>query len=78
MKRYLDKMTVESIRSVLFVQEGIYKRIENYFFFLIFLIFKHGVKGSHSEACSLKKCTLPYIYFVFICFISNFKIKKSG
>ena len=28
-QRYLNKMIVESIRDVLFVQEGIYERIEN-------------------------------------------------
>ena len=44
---------------------------------LIFLIFKHVVKRSHSEACSLKKWTLPYIYFVFICLILYFGIKKE-
>ena len=43
----------------------------------IFLIFKHVVKRSHSEPCSLKKCTLPYIYFAFICLILSFRIKKE-
>ena len=32
---------------------------------LILLNLKHGVQWSHSQACSLKKCTLPYTYFVF-------------
>ena len=54
------------------------KELKIIFFFYFFLIFKHGVNGSRSGECSLKKCTLPYIYFVFICFISNFEIKKSG
>ena len=26
---------------------------------------------SHSEACNLEKCTLPYIYFVFKCLVSS-------
>ena len=43
----------------------------------IFLIFKHVVKRSHSEPCGLKKCTLPYIYFAFICLILSFGIKKE-
>ena len=44
---------------------------------LFFLIFKHVVERSHSEPCSSKKCTLAYIYFVFICLISSFGIKKE-
>ena len=44
---------------------------------LFFLIFKHIVQRSHSEPCSSKKCTLPYIYFVFICLILSFGIKKE-
>ena len=32
---------------------------------------------SHSEACSLKKCTLPYINFVFKCLVLYFGIKKE-
>ena len=43
----------------------------------IFLIFKHVVKSFLSEPCSLKKCTLPYIYFAFICLILLFGIKKE-
>ena len=31
----------------------------------------------HLEACSLKKCTLPYIYFVFKCLVLYFGIKKE-
>ena len=38
---------------------------------------KHGDQKSHSEACSLKKCTLPYIYFVFKCLVLYFGIKKE-
>ena len=38
---------------------------------------KHGAHRSHSEACSLKKCTLPYIYFVFKCLVLYFGIKKE-
>ena len=38
---------------------------------------KHGAQKSHSEACSLKKCTLPYIYFVFKCLVLYFGIKKE-
>ena len=45
---------------------------------LLFLIFKHACQRSHSVPCSLKKkCTLPYIYSVFICLILSFGIKKS-
>ena len=40
---------------------------------------KYGAQRSHSEACSLKKCTLPYtcIYFVFKCLVLYFGIKKE-
>ena len=38
---------------------------------------KHGVQRSHSEACSLKKCTLPYTYFVFKCLVLYFGMKKE-
>ena len=38
-------------------------------------LFKTGM--FHSEACSLKKCTLPYIYFVFKCLVLYFGIKKE-
>ena len=41
-QRYLNKMTYESIRDVLFVQTGICERIENLNIFF-FLIFKHVV-----------------------------------
>ena len=41
---------------------------------LIFLIFKRCLEVSFR---GLKKCTLPYIYFVFICLILYFGIKKE-
>ena len=44
---------------------------------LILLNFKHGVQRSHSQACSLKKCTLPYTYFIFKCLVLYFGIKKE-
>ena len=44
---------------------------------LILQNLKHGVKRSHSQACSLKKCTLPYTYFVFKCLVLYFGIKKE-
>ena len=43
----------------------------------ILLNLKHGAQRSHSEAFSLKKCTLPYIYFVFKCLVLCFGIKKE-
>ena len=43
---------------------------------LILLILKHGVQRSHSQVCSLKKCTLPYNYFVVKCLVLYFGIKK--
>ena len=45
---------------------------------LILLNLKHGAQRSHSEACSLKKCTLPYIYFVIKCLVLYFGIKTEG
>ena len=44
---------------------------------LILRNFKHGAQRSPSEACSLKKCTVPYIYFVFKCLVLYFGIKKE-
>ena len=44
---------------------------------LILRNLKHGAQRSHLEACSLKKCTLPYIYFVFKCLVLYFGIKKE-
>ena len=42
---------------------------------LILLNLKHGAQRSHLE--SLKKYTLPYIYFVFKCLVLYFGIKKE-
>ena len=69
---FLNKRTFESIRDVLFVQEGICERIKK--IKLFFLIFKRVVKRSHSEACCLKNAHYP----IFICLILYFGIKKSG
>ena len=44
---------------------------------LILLNLRRGAPRSHSEACSLKKCTLPYINFVFKCLVLYFGIKKE-
>ena len=44
---------------------------------LILLNLKHDAQRSHSEACSLKKCTLPYIYFAFKCLMLYFGIKEE-
>ena len=44
---------------------------------LILLNLKHGVKRSHSQACCLKKCTLPYTYFGFKCLVLYLGIKKE-
>ena len=43
----------------------------------LILLLKHAAQRSHSEARSLKKCTLPYIYFVFKCLVLYFGIKKE-
>ena len=44
---------------------------------LILVNLKHDAQRCHSEACSLKKCTLPYIYFVIKCLLLYFGIKKE-
>ena len=44
---------------------------------LIFLNLKQSVQRTHSQACSSKKCTLPYTYFVFKCLVLYFGIKKE-
>ena len=44
---------------------------------LILINLRHGAQRSHSDACSLKKCTLPYIDFVFKCLVLYFGIKKE-
>ena len=43
----------------------------------LILLNLHGAKRSYSEVCSLKKCTLPYIYFVFKCLVLYFGIQKE-
>ena len=58
-------MTFESILGVFLFKTGMLPNL------------KHGAQRSHSEACSLKKCTLPYIYFVFKCLVLYFGIKKE-
>ena len=67
-------MTFESILGVFLFQAGMFKRLE---IKLILLNLKHGAQRSHSEACSLKKCSLPYLYFVFKCLVLYFGIKKE-
>ena len=54
-----------------------YREVNYVHLALILLNFKHGAQRSLLEACSLKKCTLPYIYFVFICLVLYFGIKKG-
>ena len=66
-------MTFESILGVFLFKTGMFQRIEK----LILPNLKHGAQRFHSEACSLKKCTLPYIYFVFKCLVLYFGIKKE-
>ena len=44
---------------------------------LILRNLKHGAQRSHLEACSLKKCTPPFIYFVLKCLVLYFGIKKE-
>ena len=44
---------------------------------LFLLNLRHGAQRPHSEACSLKTCTLPYINFVFKCLVLYFGIKKE-
>ena len=72
--RYINVMTFESILSVFLFKRGTFQRIK---IKLILPNLKHGTQRSHSEACSLKKCTLPYIYFVFKCLMLYFGIKKE-
>ena len=63
-------MTVERIRNVLFVQEGYVKELK------IKLIFSN-FQTCCLEVCSLTICTLPYIYFLLICLVLSFGIKKE-
>ena len=67
-------MTFKSICDVLFVQECICERIENQINFSNFQIcLEVSFRG-----LKLEKCSLPYIYFVFICLIFfYFGIKKE-
>ena len=65
-------MTFESILGVCLFKTDMFQRIK-----LILPNLKHGAQRSHSEAYSLKKCTLPYIYFVFKCLVLYFGIKKE-
>ena len=72
--RCVNIMTFESILGVFLFKTGMFQRIKNK---LILLNLKHGAQRYHSEACSLKKCTLPYIYFVFKCLVLYLGIKKE-
>ena len=67
-------MTFESILGVFLFKTCMFQRIKKK---IISPNSKHGAQWSHSEACSLKKCTLPYIYFVFKCLVLYFGIKKE-
>ena len=67
-------MTFESILGVCLFKTGMFQRIK---IKLSLPNLKHGAQRSHSEACSLKKCTLPHIYFVFKCLVLYFGIKKK-
>ena len=72
--RYINIMTFKSILGIFLFKTGMLQRIKN----LILQNLKHDAQRSHSEACSLKKCKLPYIYFAFKCLVLYFGIKKSG
>ena len=72
--RYINIMTFESILRVFLSKTGMFQKIK---IKLILPNLKHGAQKSHSEACSLKKCTLPYIYFVYKCLVLYFGIKKE-
>ena len=71
-------MTFESILSIGLFKTGMFQRIKKKKNKLILLNLKHGAQRSHSEACSLKKCTLPYIYFVIKRLVLYFGIKKDS
>ena len=72
--RYVNIMTFDSILGVFLLKTGLFKELK---IKLILLNLKHDAQRSHSEACSLKKCTLPYIYFAFKCLMLYFGIKKE-
>ena len=70
-----NKTGTKMARNV-YMHTCICERIEN-LIIVSFLIFQHVVKRSHSEACSLNKCTLPYFfYFVFIFYILESKQER--
>ena len=71
---YVNIMAFESVLGVFCSRQVCFKELK---IKLILLNLKHGTYRSHSEACSLKKCTLPYIYFVFKCLVLYFGIKKE-
>ena len=73
--RYVNIMTFESILGVFFCSRHVcFKELK---IKLILLNLKHDAQRSHSEACSLKKSTLPYIYFAFKCLMLYFGIKNE-
>ena len=72
--RYVNIMTFKSILGVCLFEQVCFKELK---IKLILPNLKHGAQRSHSEACSLKKCTLPYIYFVFKFLVLYFGIKKE-
>ena len=72
--RYVNIMTFESIKVYFCSRQVCFKELK---IKLILLNLKHDAQRSHSEACSLKKCTLPYIYFAFKCLMLYFGIKKE-
>ena len=71
---YVNIMTFESFLFVFCSRRVCFKELK---IKLILLNFKHGVQRSQSKGCSLKKCTLPYTYFVFKCLVLYFGIKKE-
>ena len=71
---YVNIMTFESILGVFLFKTGLFQSLK---IKLILLNLKHDAQRSHPEACSLKKCTLPYIYFAFKCLMLYFGIKKG-
>ena len=73
--RYVNIMTFGSILGVFCSRQVCFKELK---IKLILRNLKHGAQRSHLKDCSLKKCTLPYIYFVFKYLVLYFGIKKSG
>ena len=72
--RYVNIMTFESILGVFCSRQVCFKELK---IKLMLLNLKHGAQRSHSDTCSLKKCTLPIIYCVFKCLVLYFGIKKE-